>query len=246
MSVLVLATIGGLISFVATAAGSVLSLFTSRWSQSTRFSLSIDFALGLMVSASAFSLIGPAALNAPSSGLSMMSVAGAALIGGLFVWVLKYGIHRLQAMPPVKISHLLLATTLMVHNFPEGLASGAALGGLGWNASLPILGGIALQNIPEGALMVICLRAMGAPLAWAFWGGVSSGVVELGGGILAGLLLQMVNNALPLLLSAAGGAMIVSVLLELLEGEVRFSRRVISVQFAAGLACLPLIQALSA
>lgn len=244
MSVLALAALGGLVSFMSTSFGAVLSFFSSRIARSPRFSLSIDFALGLMVSASAFTLIGPAALDASSTGLRPENIFFAVLAGAGFVYLLNQGVHLIQEKPPFKISHLLLATTLMVHNFPEGLASGAALAGLGWKGSLPILGGISLQNIPEGALMVICLRAMGVSMGWAFLGGLGSGLVELIGGVLAGFLLESVIGILPLLLSAAGGAMIASVISELKEGETRFLQRVWSRQFAAGLIVLPLIQLL--
>lgn len=242
MSVLALATLGGLISFLSTSLGAVLSFFSSRVAQTPRFSLSIDFALGLMVSASAFTLIGPAAFSASSVGLGSEHILMAVLVGAAFVYILKSGVELVQSNPQIKISHLLLATTLMIHNFPEGLASGAALAGLGWKASLPILGGISLQNVPEGALMVICLRALGIPMSYAFLGGLGSGLVELAGGTIAGLLISSINGILPLLLSAAGGAMITSVLCELMEGEVKFADRVWSRQFAAGLICLPLIQ----
>lgn len=244
MSVLFMATMGGLISFVSTSLGAILSFFTSRVSKSPRFSLSIDFALGLMVSASAFTLIGPAALSAPQVGLHTEAIVLSTLMGAAFVYLLKNGVHLIQQRPQSQVSHLLLATTLMIHNFPEGLASGAALAGLGWKASLPILGGISIQNVPEGALMVICLRALGVPMGLAFLGGIGSGFVELSGGVLAGFLLNSVHGILPLLLSAAGGAMVASVLSELMEGEVRFFQRVSSRDFAAGLLCLPLIQML--
>lgn len=64
MSTFALASLGGLISLLSASLDSALSLFSSGSGRSFRWSLSIDFALGLMVSASAFSLIGPAASGA--------------------------------------------------------------------------------------------------------------------------------------------------------------------------------------
>lgn len=241
MSVLFLAFLGGLVSFLSTSVGVFASFMTSRTPKSYRWNLSLDFALGLMVSASAFTLIGPAALHSPD-GEALKRVMMATLVGILFVMGMKFLIDFLQRESPQHTTHFLLASMLMLHNFPEGLASGAALAGLGWLGSWPILGGISIQNIPEGALMVFCLRALGWKQSAALLGGIGSGVVELSGGVLAGFVLQSVENILPLLLSSAGGAMITSVALELSEGEGKVWRRILSRQFLIGFISLPLIQ----
>lgn len=241
MSVLTMAFLGGLISFLSTSLGAFGSFFTTRFKGSFRWNLSLDFALGLMISASAFTLIGPAARGAADP-IVLKNIFMAIALGMFFVVAMKKSIDLLQSERPLQSTHLLLVSVLMLHNFPEGLASGAALAGLGWTSSLPILGGISLQNIPEGALMVVCLRALGFRSLTALLGGLGSGLVELAGGTLAGLVLHSVDHVLPLLLSAAGGAMIASVLMELFEGEGKIWQRVWSRQFATGFVCMPIIQ----
>lgn len=242
MSVLALATIGGLISFLATSAGALLSLFSHRKSKETRWNLSVDFALGLMVSASAFSLIGPAAFGAKTSGHSVGSIFLIAFLGAAFIYVVKSQIEVLKTDSALKTSHVILASVLMLHNFPEGLASGSALAGLDLQAALPILGGISIQNIPEGLLMVLCLLTFGWSKRAAILGGVGSGVVELGGGVLAGLLMESVNGILPALLSFAGGSMMASVMIEIFEGERPVAQTLKSRQFALGILSIPLLQ----
>lgn len=243
MSLLMMATIGGLISFMSTSLGAVVSFFSSKVKTSFRWSLSIDFALGLMISASAFTLIGPVAVESSARGpQSLQNILLATSVGVIFVVLMKQVLQGLQKTGSVATNHLLLASVLMLHNFPEGLASGAALAGLGWSASLPILGGISLQNIPEGALMVFCLRSMGWRNSFALMGGLGSGLVEMSGGILSGFLMSSLDNILPILLSAAGGAMIASVCYELLEGEGNVWQRVLSRQFLGGFIFLPIIQ----
>jgi ZIP family zinc transporter len=247
MSILALASLGGLISALATSLGATASHFFSRQATSSRWSLSIDFALGVMVSASAFSLIGPAALDANASGLSGQVILASAAAGAILVFFLGkriQALHAYHALPGARSSHLLLAMVLMLHNFPEGLASGAALGGLDWGRALPIIAGISIQNVPEGALMVLCLRTLGSSNGVAFLGGIGSGLVELAGGVLAGLLLESVQGALPVLLALAGGAMISSVALELLAGEKTAFARISSAQFVSGFALLALMQLL--
>lgn len=174
MSALALGTIGGFVSFASTSIGALLSQISRRKEGSTTWNLSIHFALGLMISASAFSLIGPAALGAKNSGHSVWSILAIALIGAAFVYLLKFQIQKLQTQSVQKTNHLILAAVLMLHNFPEGLASGSALAGLNLENALPILGGISIQNVPEGLLMVVCLQALGWSNSAALLGGIAS------------------------------------------------------------------------
>lgn len=246
MSVLMLATVGGLVSFASTSLGTCLSLFSDFFAKargsSNRWNFSIDFALGLMVSASAFTLIGPAAFDAKAKGLSVLAILVTAGLGMAFVILMKQQIERFKTSTEFNTNHLLLASVLMLHNFPEGLASGSALAGLSLKAALPILSGISIQNIPEGLLMVVCLKAMGWSKRHSFLGGIGSGVVELIGGIFAGVLLGLVTGILPFLLAFAGGSMMASVLVEIFEREQSTLQVMKSTQFLLGLVALPVLQ----
>ncbi len=93
--------------------------------------------------------------------------------------------------------------------------------------------------------MVMCLRALGWSPVHALLGGIGSGAVEMIGGILAGILLQSLHGILPLLLSFAGGAMMTSVFVELLESDQGMAKRVASAQFGLGFALLPALQTLT-
>lgn len=243
-SVLWLGFLGGLISFASTALGSVLSLLPRKTSPSSKFKLSIDFALGLMLSAVAFSLVAPAAQNSLNNPkLFILSLLGFA-VGGFLIYGLKLSIERREKSRDTKShitsSQLVLALALIVHNFPEGLASGASLAGLDLHAAIPILTSISIQNIPEGLLMVLCLKGMGWSLKKSFLGGLVSGLVELVGGVVAGLLLSQVNQSLPVILMMAGGAMFTSVVIELKEHN-NLIERIRQPQFAMGLVMLPLM-----
>lgn len=248
MSALTLAAIGGLASFATTSFGSLLTLFSNRKEGASRWNLSVDFALGLMVSASAFTLIGPAALNSYGTRtnvhlFSVTDILMIALLGALFIYFLKFQIHKFsQNATSQQTSHLILASVLMLHNFPEGLASGSVLAGLDLKSALPILGGIGLQNIPEGFLMVICLKSLNWSPRSALAGGLGSGVVEFLGALLAGILLNAVDGILPALLSFAGGSMMASVIIEMTESKESFWKISTSKEFALGFLILPLIQ----
>lgn len=241
MSPLLLATLGGLISFGSTSFGALLALLRFLQPPTQQWRLPIDFALGLMLSAVAFSLVGPTALDAVGGGHleKLAPIMGGLVLGALVI----AGLHRLAQRfqsSTVSSSQLLLALVLMVHNFPEGLASGAALAGLDGAQARTVLSSIALQNIPEGLLMVICLRALGASNALALAGGIGSGLIELLGGIGAGFLLSGTKDILPFLLASAGGAMLTSVFIELGEGA-GLRARLLNRKFALGFLSIPLL-----
>ena len=108
---------------------------------------------------------------------------------------------------------MILAVTL--HNIPEGMAVGVVYAGyLSGNAKITAAGafalalGIAIQNLPEGAIISMPLRAEGMKKSKAFLGGVLSGIVEPIGAVLTILAASLIVPALPYLLSFAAGAML--------------------------------------
>ena len=105
-----------------------------------------------------------------------------------------------------------LMIAVVLHNIPEGMAVGA-----GYAAGEPgaLTLGIALQNIPDGAVAAVPLLALGVSRRRAFLAGVLSGAVEP---IAAGLMMAFsasLTPLLPALLGFAAGAMIFVVLTEL-------------------------------
>lgn len=111
---------------------------------------------------------------------------------------------------------LVLAVTL--HNIPEGMAVGvgcAALlcGRMSQAAALALALGIAVQNIPEGAIVALPLREQGK--GRAFLWGVLSGAVEPVTAALTVLAAGVIAPLLPFLLSFAAGAMLWVVVAEL-------------------------------
>ena len=74
-----------------------------------------------------------------------------------------------------------------IHNFPEGMAVGVAIAGT-LAADFNVAGamalslGIAIQNVPEGAIISMPLRAEGNGRWRAFGIGALSGIVEPVGG----------------------------------------------------------------
>ena len=76
--------------------------------------------------------------------------------------------------------------------------------------------GIAIQNIPEGAIISMPLHSNGKSKLKSFVGGTLSGIVEPIAAIITILLSNIVVPILPYLLSFAAGAMIYVVVEELI------------------------------
>lgn len=231
MSTFELASIGGLISFLSTGLGSVLTPLLGKWGPLKKIQLSMDFALGVMLSAVAFSLVGPELIKGKEIFLSF----GGLIIGSVFI---LFSHHFIE-----KIDHkLLLIATLILHNFPEGMGAGASLGGMNLQDALPLQLAISIQNIMEGLLLTILFQSLGIKMLYAVLLGLGSGLIEMGGAIIAGIVLEETISYLPFFLTLAGGAMMMSVLLEIKETlllKKRFSRA----QFVAGLMVIPLMNA---
>ena len=115
----------------------------------------------------------------------------------------------------------MLAVTL--HNIPEGMAVGAVVAGaLSGNADVSMAAasalaiGMAIQNIPEGAIISLPLRTEGMTRRRSFLYGGLSGIVEPVSALVMILLFEHISPALPYLLSFSAGAMLYVVVEELI------------------------------
>ena len=110
----------------------------------------------------------------------------------------------------------------LIWHQPEGMAVGVVFAGLIiGNVGITVAGamalaiGIAVQNIPEGAIISMPLKSEGISKPKAFLYGTLSGIVEPIGAFITILLTEIVMPILPYLLSFAAGAMFYVVTSEL-------------------------------
>ncbi|MGN1326547.1 MAG: ZIP family metal transporter [Clostridia bacterium] len=142
---------------------------------------------------------------------------------------------------------LVLAVTL--HNIPEGMAVGVAFAGLisqnaviNFTEALALSIGIAIQNIPEGAIISMPLHSEGNGKIKSFLGGVLSGLVEPIGAIITILLTKIIVPFLPYFLSFAAGAMIYAVVSELIpEAQADKKSNLVTIAVAVGFAIMMLL-----
>ena len=225
------AVYGILIPFLGTSLGSAL-VFFMRGGLSDKVQRALTgFAAGVMVAASVWSLLIPSIEQ--SSAMGQWAFVPAAVgfwVGVLFLLLLDHVIpHLHRSSNDCEGPHSRLQrTTMMVlavtlHNIPEGMAVGVVYAGyLAGNAQISTAGalalalGIAIQNLPEGAIISMPLRAEGMSKCRAFVSGVLSGIVEPIGAALTILAATAIVPALPYLLSFAAGAMLYVVVEELI------------------------------
>ena len=117
----------------------------------------------------------------------------------------------------------MLISSITLHNIPEGMAVGVTIAGaIVGNAGITMAGafalsiGIAIQNIPEGAIISMPLKMEGKSKTKSFIYGVLSGIVEPIGAIITLLLTNFIVGLLPYLLAFAAGAMVYVVVEELI------------------------------
>lgn len=223
MSGLELGLIGGGISALATAVGAAFILARNSKFGKHLEKINMDFVIGLMLSAAAFSLILPAyesrALVHQNMMMNMLSITCALFVGVLFIQLTGKFVDNLfknkMALKTNKKA-ILFVVAMMVHNFPEGLASGSSMT-LSGTQGYSLLSAIAIQNFPEGFTTAISFMALGLSPWVAFIGALMTAMVELFGGILGGYLSFQIQGILPYFMAFAGGAMMHVVLVELFE-----------------------------
>jgi ZIP family zinc transporter len=197
-----------LLAGLATGAGALPVLFTKRISDRL-LDVMLGFSAGVMLAATAFSLIVPAIdLGGP-----FVAVFGI-ILGALVLHLIdRFVPHFHPALgaegPPSRLSKVwLFVLAITIHNFPEGLAVGVSFGGGDIAAGLVIATAIGLQNMPEGLAVALPLVREGYSRRKSLLYGTLTGLVEPLGGLLGVALVSIFMPVLPWGLAFAAGAML--------------------------------------
>lgn len=103
---------------------------------------------------------------------------------------------------------LLFVMAIAIHNFPEGIAAGVSFGSGSTAEALTVAGGIALQNIPEGMVIIAPMLAAGISRRRTFLCAMATGLVEVVGTLLGYFAVSLSAAILPFALAFAGGTML--------------------------------------
>lgn len=191
----------------------------------------LGFAAGVMIAASVWSLITPAIEMAEGQGVPGWLPAAVGFLAGMgFLLLFDHFLPHLhldspkpEGVPTTMKRPTMLIFAVALHNLPEGMAVGVVLAGyLTGEVGITLAGvvalaaGIAIQNVPEGAIISMPLVSSGLSRRRAFVYGVLSGAVEPLGALLMIALVGVMTPALPYILSFAAGAMMYVVVEELI------------------------------
>lgn len=218
---------GSIIPLIGTTLGASLTfLGRNKTSEKTNAVLS-GFAGGVMVAASVWSLLLPSIEYSSEYKSFSFVPACVGLFMGIALMIFSDDAieKRVSAIENRKTKLLFFAVTL--HNIPEGMAIGAAYAAYIYSkteslalSAFVLSMGIAIQNIPEGAIVSLPFEKEGKGKLKAFLYGVLSGIVEPVAVVITVLISGFLVPILPYMLSFAAGAMIYVVIKELIPEYV--------------------------
>jgi len=238
-------TVAGL----STGIGSLIALIAKR--TNTKFlCASLGFSAGVMLFVSFMDLLPMAKeelvqfLGNQRGTLSMLL----AFFGGMglitlidFVIPKTNNPHEFQGVEEMKKGNrsqkslhrtgIVVALTLMVHNFPEGIAIFSSAISNGLSVAIPITLAIAIHNIPEGIAVSVPIYHATGNKRKAFWISFLSGLTEPAGAVIAYLFLMpfwtpAING---IVMAAVAGIMVYIALDELLPSAEKYGEHHISI-----------------
>ena len=218
---------GVALPFIGTSLGSAAVFFMKKHRSLALTDCLSGFAGGVMLAASVWSLLIPSLEEGEALGrFSFLPSATGFFIGIIFMLFCESVADRLykEKIGSEFKSRVITAFAVTVHNFPEGLAVGLIYASLLSDSSpvavagaLSLSLGIAIQNIPEGAVVSLPLYSNRWGKMKAFLYGVLSGTVEPVAAVTAVLFARFFSPLMAYLLSFAAGSMIFVVMEELSE-----------------------------
>ena len=198
----------------ATVIGAVIGFIFKKISH--KFSdIVLSFAAGVMLAAAVLGLILPSLENGGKYGVAV-TVSGI-FVGAFALNLIDKLVPHLHKMIGDDIeTHnkttlnkvLLFVTAIAIHNLPEGIAAGVGFGSGDTAGALIIAGGIALQNIPEGMVIIGPMLAAGIPPRKTLFLATMTGVVEVIGTFIGYFAVSASAAVLPFALAFAGGTML--------------------------------------
>lgn len=240
--------LGGLLALIPAAAGAAM-VFPLKNLNQKYLDGTLGLAGGIMVAASFYSLLNPAYQHALDNGINPLFPVMLGFGAGVVFLLLADRLlptDRRETRAALFLrrhfgSNTLLYLAMTVHNLPEGLAIGVAVGAAATSntmaAALALAFGIGIQNFPEGAAISLPLRRDGLSAPRSFIYSQLSAMVETAAAVAGAALTVFTQSILPFVLSFAAGAMIFVVFAEIIpEAHINGNKKAVSVLAAAGFA----------
>lgn len=203
----------------ATVIGAIIGFIFKNISH--KFSdIVLSFAAGVMLCASILGLVLPSYEYGEKYGVG---IAILLTVGGIFTGAIALNLidklvphlhklagadHESHSNNPALSRVLLFVTAIAIHNLPEGIAAGVSFGAGNDAEALVIAGGIALQNIPEGMVIIGPMLASGVSKKRTFFIALLTGLIEVIGTFIGYFAVSVATAILPFALAFAGGTML--------------------------------------
>ena len=198
----------------ATVIGSLLGFIFKNISH--RFTdIILSFAAGVMLAASILGLVLPSLDYGGKYGIITTIIGifvGAMVVN--FADKLIPHLHKItgEGREGIKNDRLdkviLFVLAIAIHNLPEGIAAGVGFGSGNTAEALTLAGGIALQNIPEGMVIIGPMLAAGVSSKRTFAIAMFTGLIEVVGTLIGYFAVSISSVILPFVLAFAGGTML--------------------------------------
>jgi len=198
---------------LTTLLGSALGFFFKKLPQKWNDTI-LGYCAGIMLAASTLGLIIPAFELSQHWWLIVVGVMAGALFLNALDFITPH-LHTITGLEPEEhrnnqtLNHILLfVMAIALHKLPEGIAAGISMTPSGdkvdWSVSL----GIALQNIPEGMVIIAPLLLAGVTPIRTIFISLCIGGLEIVG-VWVGFAVGSASSVfLPVMLGFAGGSML--------------------------------------
>lgn len=200
-----------LATVIGSALGFIIKELPHRWNDAV-----LGFCAGVMLAASTVGLILPAAESA-GIGRWWLVLAGVVL-GVLFLNVLDLltpHLHKITGLDAEEHRHnaslnhiLLFVMAIALHKLPEGIAAGVGFNSAETSDAWAVTLGIALQNIPEGMVVIAPMLLAGVSKLRTFVISLGIALLEVLGVWIGYGIGAISAFLLPVMLAFAGGAML--------------------------------------
>ena len=200
----------------ATAIGALIGLIFKRPSHKFQDGI-LSFAAGVMLCAAVVGLILPSIDT--TKPWSIAVTIGGVFVGALFLNLLDRLVPHMHKLTGVDVENhpdrgnklsrvLLFVIAIAIHNLPEGIAAGVGFATGNDTQALIVAGGIALQNIPEGMVIIAPMLAVGISKKRTVLIALMTGLVEVVGTFIGYFAGSISSVILPFALAFAGGTML--------------------------------------
>ncbi len=232
------------IAGLSTGIGSLIALLAKKTNRNF-LSFSLGFSAGIMLYVSFMEMM-PQALEeltaafAEKTGTLYLILAffGGMLVINAIDFLIPeninpheaHGVEDMNDASKLKRTGIMVAISIAIHNFPEGIATfTSALTSL--DVAIPITVAIAIHNIPEGIAVAVPIYHATGNKKKAFWYSFLSGLAEPLGALIAYFFLMQFWTPVMsgLVLSAVAGIMVFISLDELLPGAEKYGKHHISI-----------------